>query len=70
MGGIIGLTVELLGVVVADSQVVEDAVERLRELAAVDLVGEEADELQLRGHRSGSRAGTRASSRTRLPSPR
>ena len=50
VGGIIGLTVELLGVVVADSQVVEDAVERRREAAAVDPVGEEVDELQLRGH--------------------
>ena len=43
-------TVELLGVVVEDSEVVEDAVERRRELAMVDPVGEEVDELQLRGH--------------------
>ena len=36
--------------VVEDSEVVEDAVERRRELAAVDPVGDEVDELQLRGH--------------------
>jgi hypothetical protein len=33
---------------------VEDAVERRRELAMVDLVGEEVDELQLRGHEAAS----------------
>lgn len=43
-------TAELLGVVVEDGDVVEDAVVRRTELGAVDLVGEEGEELQIRGH--------------------